>query len=96
LPGFASNGDVMARPPSPRVPLVVPDLRLPGVPVSISVWLVPVGTPVLAGDRVVELVAGGVTIDLEAPVAGRLVAQLADEDEPVTAGRVVGEFEGAA
>ena len=76
--------------------LVVPDLGLPNVPVAISVWLVPVGTPVLAGDRIVELVAGGVTIDLESPVTGRLVAQLADEDEPVTAGRIVAEFEVAA
>jgi len=50
---------------------------------------------VLAGDRVVELVAGGVTIDLEAPVNGRLVARLADEDEPVAPGRVLAEFETA-
>jgi pyruvate/2-oxoglutarate dehydrogenase complex dihydrolipoamide acyltransferase (E2) component len=83
----------MARPAGGRVPLTVPEHGLTGVPVAISVWLVPVGTPVLAGDRVVELVAGGVTIDLEAPVAGRLAAQLADEDEPVLAGRVVAEFE---
>jgi pyruvate/2-oxoglutarate dehydrogenase complex dihydrolipoamide acyltransferase (E2) component len=38
-------------------------------------------------------VAGGVTVDLEAPVSGRLVAQLVDEDEPVAAGMTVAEFE---
>lgn len=86
----------MARAALPRVPLVVPDLGLGSAPVSVSLWLVPPGSAVLAGDRVVELVAGGATIDLEAPVDGRLVAQLADEDEPVTAGRVVAEFEAAA
>jgi pyruvate/2-oxoglutarate dehydrogenase complex dihydrolipoamide acyltransferase (E2) component len=48
---------------------------------------------VAAGDRVVELVAGGVTIDLQSPVSGRLVAQLVDEDEPITPGMVVAEFE---
>lgn len=83
----------MTRPASARVPLVVPELGIRGVPVAVSLWLVPPGAAVTAGDRVVELVAGGATIDLEAPIAGRLVAQLADEDEPVAAGRVVAEFE---
>ncbi len=83
----------MARPAGGRVPLTVPEHGLTGVPVAVSVWLVPIGTPVLAGDRVVELVAGGVTIDIEAPVAGRLMAQLADEDEPVQAGGVIAELE---
>jgi pyruvate/2-oxoglutarate dehydrogenase complex dihydrolipoamide acyltransferase (E2) component len=41
---------------------------------------------------VVELVAGGVTVDLEAPVSGRLVAQLVDEDASVAAGTVIAEF----
>jgi pyruvate/2-oxoglutarate dehydrogenase complex dihydrolipoamide acyltransferase (E2) component len=48
---------------------------------------------VAAGDRVVELLADGVTIDLEAPVSGRLVARFADEDEPVAAGAVLAELE---
>ena len=50
------------------------------------------GAAVLEGDRVVELVAGGVTVDLEAPVSGRLVAQLVDEDASVAAGTVIAEF----
>jgi pyruvate/2-oxoglutarate dehydrogenase complex dihydrolipoamide acyltransferase (E2) component len=91
--GFVSSGDAMIRPPRGCVPLIVPEHGLTGVPAVVSVWLVPVGTAVLAGDRIVELVAGGATIDLEAPVAGRLAAQLADEDEPVQAGRVVAELE---
>jgi pyruvate/2-oxoglutarate dehydrogenase complex dihydrolipoamide acyltransferase (E2) component len=80
-------------PPPRREQLAVPELRLAGVPVAVSLWLVPAGAAVVAGDRVVELVAGGVTIDLEAPVSGRLVAQLADEDDIVTAGSVIAEFE---
>jgi pyruvate/2-oxoglutarate dehydrogenase complex dihydrolipoamide acyltransferase (E2) component len=83
----------MTRPGFHRVPLVVPELGIRGVPVAVSLWLVPPGAVVMAGDRVVELVAGGTTVDLEAPVAGRLVAQLVDEDESVAAGRVVAEFE---
>jgi pyruvate/2-oxoglutarate dehydrogenase complex dihydrolipoamide acyltransferase (E2) component len=77
-----------------RVPLVVPDLTLEG-PVKVSLWLVPRGATVLAGDRVVELLAGGATIDLEAPVAGRLVRQLIDEDDIVGPGTVLAEIEPA-
>ena len=85
----------MENPPrrSARVPLVVPELGLGEVPVTVSLWLVPRGAAVVAGDRVVELVAGGTTIDLEAPVSGSLAAKLVAEDDPVTAGAVLAEFE---
>ena len=86
----------MSQPSLRRVPLVVPELGMGKVVVAVSLWLVPSGAVVLAGDRVLELVAGGVTIDLEAPVSGRLVAQHVDEDEPVVPGRLVAEFEVAA
>ena len=72
----------------------MPDLTLEG-PVKVSLWLVPRGATVLAGDRVVELLAGGATIDLEAPVAGRLVRQLIDEDDVVGPGTVLAEIEPA-
>ena len=83
----------MDRPSSARVPLVVPEFGLGCRPVTVSVWLVPPGANVLVGDRVLELVAGGVTIDLEAPVSGRLTAQLVDEDDVVVAGATVAEIE---
>lgn len=76
-----------------REPLVVPDCGVVGMPVRVSLWLVPEDTDVLEGDRVVELLAGGAIIDLESPVSGRLVTQLADEDETVTPGMVIAEFE---
>jgi len=41
---------------------------------------------------VVELLGGGVTIDLEAPVTGRLVRVLVDEDDAVAPGTVLAEF----
>ena len=81
-------------PDPPRTRLVVPEFGL-DVPLAVAVWLVPEGAEVLEGDRVVQLVAGGATIDLEAPVNGRLVACLAEEDEPVAAGAVLAEFEPA-
>jgi pyruvate/2-oxoglutarate dehydrogenase complex dihydrolipoamide acyltransferase (E2) component len=76
-----------------RVPLVAPEIGIAGV--SVSLWLVPEGSDVVEGDRVVELVAGGVTVDLGAPVTGRLVRQCVDEDGPVAAGTVLAEFEAA-
>ena len=42
--------------------LVVPDVGIVGVALVLSLWLVPEGTDVLEGDRVVELLGGGVTI----------------------------------
>jgi pyruvate/2-oxoglutarate dehydrogenase complex dihydrolipoamide acyltransferase (E2) component len=87
----------MERSPPPRRELLaVPDCGLVGMPLRISLWLVPEGADVLEGDRVVELVAGGATIDLEAPVSGRLATQLAEEDEVVAPGAVIAEFEAAS
>ena len=79
--------------PPPRQRLAVPDFGIGGVPLTLSLWLVPAGASVAAGDRVAELAAGGVTIDLESPVSGRLVVQCVDEDETVTTGVVIAEFE---
>lgn len=73
------------------VPLVAPDVGCACV--SVSVWLVAEGAAVAEGDRVVELVAGGATIDLEAPVTGRLAVQCIDEDAPIAPGTVLAEFE---
>jgi pyruvate/2-oxoglutarate dehydrogenase complex dihydrolipoamide acyltransferase (E2) component len=79
-----------------RETLSVPECGVVGVPLRLSLWLVPEGTAVTAGDRVVELVAGGATIDLEAPITGRLLRQLAEEDDPVAAGMPIAEFEAVA
>jgi pyruvate/2-oxoglutarate dehydrogenase complex dihydrolipoamide acyltransferase (E2) component len=76
-----------------RESLVVPECGVMGMPVRVSLWLVPEGADVLEGDRVVELLAGGATIDLEAPIAGRLMRQLVDEDEQVSPGTSIAEFE---
>jgi len=71
--------------------LTVPDLGLSEL--RLSLWLVPRGAIVLEGDRVAELVGPGATVDLEAPVTGRLVAWLVDEDRPVAVGDALAIFE---
>jgi pyruvate/2-oxoglutarate dehydrogenase complex dihydrolipoamide acyltransferase (E2) component len=73
----------------------VPECGVLGLPLRVSLWLVPEGAEVLEGDRVVELLAGGATIDLESPVGGRLLTYLADEDDVVMPGMVIAEFEAA-
>ena len=80
-------------PPSPPpARLVVPDLGMSGVPIAVSLWLVPAGAAVAAGDRVVELLCGAATIDLESPVSGRLLRHLVDEDDLVAPGAILAEF----
>jgi len=75
------------------VPIVVPELGIRDTELVVSLWLVSLGERVAAGDRVVELLAGSTTIDLEAPVAGRLVRQRVEEDDPVRAGDVIGDID---
>ena len=74
------------------VPIIVPDLGLGETPVILSLWLVPQGSNVLEGDRVVELATNPATVDLLAPVAGQCVRQFVDEDTLVFPGMVIAEI----
>ena len=76
--------------------IVMPDLQLPEVQATLCIWLVPRGGNVLAGDRVVEILAGDVTVDLPAPADGVLVQQLVAEDDPVRPGQVLGRVRSRA
>lgn len=76
--------------------LLVPAMGFPAGMVSVAVWLVDEGATVLAGDRVVQLVAGAATVDLVAPVTGRLERQLVDEDETVEPGERLAVFVASA
>ena len=78
--------------PVTPVPIVVPDLGLGETPVVLSLWLVPQGSNVLEGDRVVELATNPATVDLLAPVAGECVHQFVDEDTVVFPGMVIAEI----
>jgi pyruvate/2-oxoglutarate dehydrogenase complex dihydrolipoamide acyltransferase (E2) component len=73
--------------------IVVPDFDLPGIPLTICSWLVAPGERVYEGDRVLEILADEVTIDIGAPATGVLVEQLATEDEAVAVGQVVGRVD---
>jgi pyruvate/2-oxoglutarate dehydrogenase complex dihydrolipoamide acyltransferase (E2) component len=75
--------------------IVLPDLGLPGVAVTLSVWLVPPGAQVLAGDRVVEILAGDATVDLPAPASGKLISRRVEEDDPLRPGQILGLIDAA-
>lgn len=70
-----------------RVPLCLPDLELAGARITISQWLVGRNKWVTAGERLVEVLADGVTIDLPAPATGRLVEIAVVEDDEVAIGQ---------
>ena len=73
--------------------LVLPDLGLEDQPITISLWLVELGADVTEGDRIVELAAESVTVDLPAPASGTLVETLVAEDDEVQTGQVLGVIE---
>jgi pyruvate/2-oxoglutarate dehydrogenase complex dihydrolipoamide acyltransferase (E2) component len=74
-------------------PIVLPELGLGATTIRASVWLVLRGARVVEGDRILEIVAGEVSIDLPAPASGRLTKQLVAEDEPLQTGQVLGVIE---
>ena len=48
---------------------------------------------VYAGDRLVEILAGGATFDVPSPATGRLAEKLALPDDPVCKGQILGTVE---
>jgi pyruvate/2-oxoglutarate dehydrogenase complex dihydrolipoamide acyltransferase (E2) component len=71
-------------------PILVPDLDLPGTPITLSAWLVGTGDHVVEGDRVAEVLAGPVTVDLESPATGILAEQLVAVDDVLAVGQSIG------
>lgn len=79
-----------------RVPLLMPDLGLGPATIRASLWLVDAGQRVTVGDRLLEVVVRGATVDLPAPVSGRLVEVCIDEDDLLVAGQVLAMLEADA
>ena len=77
----------------PQIELRLPDLGLDDQPITLSMWLVPRGARVTAGERVAEVLAGPATVDLPSPADGMLIERLVDEDEPITVGQPLAVIE---
>ena len=73
--------------------LRLPELGLGHIPIVASVWLVRRGNEVSEGDRVLEVLAGEVTIDLSAPAGGILRDKLVAADEPLIVGQPLAVIE---
>ncbi|PQO31920.1 biotin attachment protein [Bremerella cremea] len=73
-------------------PLVLPELGLTDILVRTSLWLVPRGSFVREGDRVLEVLAGEVTFDVTSPATGVLCHQSTEEDDIVNEGQILGHI----
>ncbi len=76
-----------------RHPLVLPDLGLPSVTMVASAWLVEEGSIVVAGDRLLEVLAGSVTVDLPSPASGIVSQLLVAEEDELEVGQVLAVVE---
>ena len=76
-----------------RHSLVLPELGLNDTPIVLSLWLVPLGSEVTEGDRLVEVLADGVTVDFPSPASGVLVEMAVGEDDRIQVGQVLGLIE---
>jgi pyruvate/2-oxoglutarate dehydrogenase complex dihydrolipoamide acyltransferase (E2) component len=72
-------------------PIILPDLGVG--PLTLSVWFVEPGDPVLQGERVLEVLAEGATFDITAPATGKLLHKEAFSREYLTPGQVLGMIE---
>ena len=77
----------------PRIEFRLPDLGIEDYPITLSMWLVPRGARVAAGERLAEVLAGPATVDLPSPVDGVLVRRLVDEDESLAVGQPLAVIE---
>ncbi len=78
-----------------RHELRLPELDVGSEPITASMWLVRQGAEVAEGDRLLEVLTTGATVDLPSPASGRLIRKLVDEDEPLTVGQRLAIIESA-
>lgn len=79
--------------PGTRHDLLLPDLGLGTATITASAWLTEVGARVYEGDRLLEVHAGAVTIDLPSPATGVLVEHCVREEDELHIGQVLGVVE---
>ena len=76
-----------------RIELRMPDLDLPGTTVTACSWHAAVGSRVVEGDRLLEVLAGEVTVDLAAPASGKLVQRCVEIDEQLQINQLLAVIE---
>jgi pyruvate/2-oxoglutarate dehydrogenase complex dihydrolipoamide acyltransferase (E2) component len=73
--------------------LRLPNLGIDDQPITLSAWLARRGSRVREGEPVVEVLCGGVTVELSAPADGVLMEKLAGVDERIEVGQRLALFE---
>ena len=59
----------------------LPELGLGDKPLQLGQWYRDVGDEIIVGDRLLEVIADGVAIDIPSPVSGRLSQRLVERDD---------------
>jgi 2-oxoglutarate dehydrogenase E2 component (dihydrolipoamide succinyltransferase)/2-oxoisovalerate dehydrogenase E2 component (dihydrolipoyl transacylase) len=72
-------------------PILLPDLGAGEV--TLSLWYAEPGESVLAGERIVEVLADGATFDVTAPATGTLMVKKAFPRERLLSGQLLGEIQ---
>jgi len=78
-----------------RTPIILPELGEGDEELRVSCWLADLGDPVDAGDRLVEILFDGVTIDIASEHTGILTRIESSMDAVVRSGDVLGWLESA-
>jgi 2-oxoglutarate dehydrogenase E2 component (dihydrolipoamide succinyltransferase) len=79
--------------PMSRYELSLPDLGIDDQPITVSSWLVKRGTRITEGEPVLEVLCGGITVDLPATSQGVLVEKLVADDEVLQIGQSLAVIE---
>jgi pyruvate/2-oxoglutarate dehydrogenase complex dihydrolipoamide acyltransferase (E2) component len=72
--------------------LRMPSLELPSA-MHASIWHARKGSKVVEGDRLLEVCAGEVIIDIPSPATGTLLRRLVREDDPIDIGQALAIIE---
>ena len=75
--------------PNESCELRLPDFDLPETTARVSAWHAAAGQRVVEGERLVEIAAGDVTIELAAPLTGDLIELCAAVEQPLVTGQLL-------
>ena len=78
-----------------RVPIIVPNVGFGDETIHLSGWFIDEGDMVFAGDLVAEVLIPGVTFDISAETAGRLVEIKKSVDTAILPGDILGWLDDA-
>ena len=79
----------MSGSPTHHVSLRLPDFELGDAPVVVARWYCAASERVVEGQRLVEILSPEATIEVSAPVSGRLIKQCIAVGQPVAVGQVL-------